>query len=501
MTFDRRNNRVQIANCKLQIEKVSGCNLTPDRRFAVANTRSKIRRGEHPTPPRGMTLIELLVVIVILTTVVAAAIPIMAPSNVDRQLREASRTANTFITGAQARAIASGRPYGIALKRLSAETKNAEDRGVCLEVFYVEQQAPFTGYDRNSRVCVSLLRNVGLATIRFVTRGPTQGDPLPTGWDADLFPTNMLRPGDVIEVGGSRFELLDHTQLARKNPDLIRDIQLIIGTARVDIDPPITGYFKQRPNTVVQIIARPINDTGQHVEPDYDNQGFQLGEDRPLRPAAPARPQSPYWARPTPYKILRQATITSDEPYQLPEGTAIDLRASGVGNTFFYYPTITSTTVGAHPRVDNDAPIFIMFTPEGRVSRVTFNWSTVPSTGAPQTDKFDQAVVDHLFLLVGRRENSPPVASATDPTLNAAFNSPTTTDEQRAELREPINWLNGDSRWLVLGAQTGRVVTIENGFVEMSAGMLQDPQFENRRNQQILAAREFTREMSQLGGR
>ncbi len=96
MTFDRRNNRVQIANCKLQIETVSGCNPTPDRRFAVANTRSKIRRGEHPTPPRGMTLIELLVVIVILTTVVAAAIPIMAPSNVDRQLREASRTANTF---------------------------------------------------------------------------------------------------------------------------------------------------------------------------------------------------------------------------------------------------------------------------------------------------------------------------------------------------------------------------------------------------------------------
>ncbi|HEX2476433.1 MAG TPA: prepilin-type N-terminal cleavage/methylation domain-containing protein, partial [Lacipirellulaceae bacterium] len=178
-----------------------------------------------PHPQRGMTLVELLVVIVILTTVVAAAIPIMAPSNVDRQLREASRTANTFITGAQARAIASGRPHGIALKRLSAETGNAEDRGVCLEVFYAEQQAPYTGYDRNSCVCISLLRNVGLVTIRFVTRGPVQETPpqLPTGWDGDLFPMNMLRPGDVIEIGDSRFELLDHTKSS--NQLLLRDAQ------------------------------------------------------------------------------------------------------------------------------------------------------------------------------------------------------------------------------------------------------------------------------------
>jgi type II secretion system protein H len=66
----------------------------------------------------GLTLIELLVVVIILTTVVAAAIPILTPSNEDRRLREAARSLNTFITAAQARAIASGRPYGIALKRL-----------------------------------------------------------------------------------------------------------------------------------------------------------------------------------------------------------------------------------------------------------------------------------------------------------------------------------------------------------------------------------------------
>ena len=468
--------------------------------FHVNNSLPPASRIPHLH--RGMTLVELLVVIVILTTVVAAAIPIMAPSNVERQLREASRTLNTFITGAQARSIASGRPYGIALKRLSQETDTDgnpnnphDDRGVCLEVFYVEQPPAYTGYDRNSRVCITVLRQVGLVSIRFMTQGPIQNDRLPAGWDADLFPIGMIRPGDVIEIGDSRFELLDHRKLVNQNPD----IQLILRNARVGID-DLTGYYRQlQQNTVVQIIGRPINDTGQQVYPEFDDWGFHLGEDRP--PGAPAGPRSPYWTRPVPYKILRQATFTSDEPYQLPEGTAIDLRASGVGNRFFYYPTVPSTANGSHPRVDNDAPIFIMFAPEGRIARVTFNWSTLPSAGAPQTEKFDQAVVENVFLLVGRRENSPPVAATNDPTLNPNTFSNPTTDEQRAELREPVNWLNGDSRWLVLGAQTGRIVTIENGFVDLSTMVLSDPLMEDRRSRQIIAAREFAPEMSQLGGR
>src|SRR4051794_2704419 len=70
----------------------------------------------------AMTLIELLVVIVILTTIVAAAIPLMSPNNDDRRLREAARGLNTYITGAQTRAIATNRPYGVALKRLAQDT-------------------------------------------------------------------------------------------------------------------------------------------------------------------------------------------------------------------------------------------------------------------------------------------------------------------------------------------------------------------------------------------
>jgi prepilin-type N-terminal cleavage/methylation domain-containing protein len=456
------------------------------------NPKSEIRNPKS-TASAGMTLIELLVVIVILTTVVAAAIPIMAPSNIDRQLREASRAANTFIMGAQARAIDSGRLYGIALKRLSQETGRPEDRASCLEMYYVEQPPPYTGYDRNSRVCLSINANSSLltVTVRFVIRGNTysqQQDGLPPGWDADLFPTNMFRPGDVIEIGTTQYVLRSSEQ-------------------RTGIRLGQNGYFvtdSPPPPIPIAITVEPINNTGQQVYPEYDNEGFELGVDRPPQPAAPARPRPPFWTAPAPYKIFRQATFTSDEPFQFPEGTAIDLRASGVGNRFFYYPPTQGTISGSHPLVDNNEPIFIIFSPEGQIARVTYTEGVAPqNTVSFVGPKYDQRVVENVFLLVGRSVNNPAIQVANDDTLdpNTSF-----TDQKRAELREQINWLQGDSRWIVLGAQTGRVVTVENGLVDPALVLAQNnnqlPQrSEPLRSMQIRAAREFAPEMSQIGGR
>ena len=80
------------------------------------------------------------------------------------------------------------------------------------------------------------------------------------------------------------------------------------------------------------------------------------------------------------------------------------------------------------------------------------------------------------------------------------------TDEQKAKLREPINWLSSNSRWIVIGPQTGRVTTIENGYVDLTAFINKyigtfAPSTENIRTAQVLEAREFTPEMGVLGGR
>jgi type II secretory pathway pseudopilin PulG len=453
------------------------------KRSACASPRALAPRSSLLAPRSALTLIELLVVIIILTTLVSAAIPIMAPTNDDRRLREASRGVNAFIAAAQMKAVQQQRPFGVAIKRLSKDTNTNivtsdlhEDNAVAIELFYVEQPAPYRGFDRTSAAMVArhtVASLSGRVLIQFVTRGLADtDDDLPVGWDVDLFPPGVIRPNDVIEIDGTQYQLLGERSLA----------------SRVAIDE--NGFFRPT-GGITRIDARPINDTGQMINPEFDGNGNRM------RDQLVATPNAPYWTSPASYQILRQPMPTSNEPFQMPDGTAIDLRASGVGrDDFFYVPGVR----------DNSQGILIMFAPEGRVSRVSF--STLPTDlleGSVVTT-FDRPVTDNIFLLVGRRENAPPPAVGNDPTLMPISNK---TEEQIQELKEPFNWLRGESRWIVIGSQSGRVVTTENAFVNPQAVInkfsLAPTNFsqksENMRNGQILTAREFAREMVQVGGR
>ena len=435
-----------------------------------------------------MTLIELLVVVVILTTIVAAAIPLLSPSNDDRRMREAARGLNTYITGAQTRAIALNRPYGVILKRLARETNRAEDRGVCLEVFYVEQPPAYAGFSPTSRCCVSL-RQSSLAVIRFVARGNPTGTGLPAGWVADMFPSQMIGPGDVIEIGGTRFELLEGDS----------SVTLQTSKQRTQTGQSDKYYLPPPAGQVPTAFARPINDTGQQINPSYDNDGYSLGPDRGPSPPAPVQPRPPYWTHPAPYKILRRPAPASDDPYQLPEGTAIDLRASGVGRDIFFHNPAASAGI---KRSDNSEDVFIMFAPEGRVSRVSFTLDPIPSNSLPL---YDQSVVENLYLLVGRRENVPPPSignsKADDLSLQATEVTAATTDEARDKIRRPLNWLGGTSKWVTIGSQSGRIATVENNFVELATIAAMGSPSDGLRNQQILTSRELTSETAQVGGR
>jgi len=101
---------------------------------------------------------------------------------------------------------------------------------------------------------------------------------------------------------------------------------------------------------------------------------------------------------------------------------------------------------------------------------------------------------------VGRRENAPPPLVANDPTLNPGA-AGGKTEEQLQEMKEAVNWLRGESRWIAIGSQSGRVVTVENAFVNPWQIVGPVSFSEERRNAQIQLAREFAREMTQVGGR
>ena len=459
---------------------------------------SRTRSGTRPSTldsrlsRHGLTLIELLVVIIILTTLVAAAIPLMSPTNNERRLREASRGLNTFITGAQARAIQLQRPYGIALKKLSQDTGRSNpndplsDNGACLEVYYVEQPPPFTGFDDTSAVRISPDNKPGRVLIQFVHRGNDDlADGLPVGWDFELLPSSTLRQGDVIEVGGSRYELVE------------------TDSNGIDENGYYTRYVGDPDGT---LSARPLSDSGQLLNFVY--------RDPDIRETYRDRT----WTRPIAYQALRQPTFTSQAPYQLPEGTAIDLRGSGVAlempaivdsdtdvGGFFHRP---QSLTGDGPAINNSDPVIIMFSPEGSVSRLRL--SNVPLD--TEDTYFDEPITANIFLLIGNSEQIPVDASGNiddDPTLDVPLNL---TDEQLTAARAKVNWLRPESRWVVIGTRSGRIVTAENALVDLrylatgttpEAATYQAATTPKlfRRAMQINEARTYAREMTQLGGR
>lgn len=498
--------RVESQESRVESRRVVCSRLALRARSATLNFRFALPtcdvRASRATRLRGLTLIELLVVIIILTTLVSAAIPLLSPTNDDRRLREASRGVNSFISAAQMKAIQLQRPFGVAIKRLAQDTNTSTnpihaDNAVSVELFYVEQPTPFRGFDDTSAVQLSLDNGssggAGQLLVQFVRRGDEEdqaADGLPDGWDRDPLPPNTVRPGDVIEVQGSRFRFID----------------------TLGMDPPPLFYDSDSGTPDGRLVTVPINDTGQQIYVKFDDKGYRLGPDR--QPSAPNPPPPPFFTYPASYKVLRQPMPASAEPFQMPDGTAIDLRASGqaieIGSSnatgFFYNPDVPSPNEA--DGVNNADPIIVMFTPEGAIERVRFNRKNVAIAGA-NDNIFDGKTVSNIFLLIGRRAIAPPptVASNTDKTLDPSNYDSTPslpTDEQKQTYKEAVNWLRGESRWIVIGAQSGRVVTADNAFVDPRTFLMPpydlDPD-DVRRARQIHAAREFAREMVQVGGK
>ena len=219
--------------------------------------------------------------------------------------------------------------------------------------------------------------------------------------------------------------------------------------------------------------------------------------------------QPPFWTTPTSYKILRQPSPTSAEPYQLPEGIAIDLRASGdsrasSNSRYFYHNAEHQQPVD---RNNNQSPVMILFTPEGTVLRVVLNVGPGLSDLSRFPDEIiSDPIVSSIFLLIGPRENIPVAQLTSDNTLKTVGMNQLTNTELE-ELKTSINWLNPESRWVVIGAQSGRVVSTENAFVDpnsvLAVATTGTPPIseasQQLRNLQINAAREFAREMTQAG--
>lgn len=461
-------------------------------------------------PPSALTLVELLIVMVILSLLVSSAIPVISPPGDERRIREASRGVNTYISGAQARAVQTGRPVGVALKKLSQETGSIEDNGVCLELYYVQQPVPYVGLSADSRVQLRQPGDVSARQqVQFITRSTNanRAANLPAGWVADLFPPGLFRVSDTIMVAGIPYRLLAPAEGGNLGLDT-------------------GGYFTAEslaPGAMPTIAIEPVDASSGEFAFSYwadNNRGHLVN----VADAAPADGNIPFWTVPLKYRILRRPVASSSPPHQLPEGTAIDLRASGFADRLFYQADVQENqpaidgrnnyASGYEAAISNPSPVLIMFSPEGTVSDVTFNVGQPPNDGADSTDDggsqdnddnfITDTVSSNLFLLVGLRENIP-----ADPTID--FGTFSGTSDELQEQKAKINWLNGSSRWVMIGGQTGTVVTVENATFDPQAGVaaahseLPTPRPALARplryNLEISLAREFAAQMSRVGGR
>lgn len=365
----------------------------------------------------GVTLIELLVVIALLVMITAVTVPAVAPSIQQRRQREAARLVSSYISGARSRAMELGRPVSVIIQRFDpgqgstnlTQAQNAAMR-TNLQPFSInlavgESPPPYSGDFTNSEI--------------YAAATPSQNPPTNPAWPGSPAGT----PVSQLAVFISQADYL--WQLTPSNTSQIR-----VGDGiRFNYQGPIYYFDHYNVNVNGYVSSQPP----QFANGNPTSPGWTVGL-LPGEALGVSYVQSPVLSG-VPYQLFRQPTTTSAvTPLQLPEGTVIDLSASGTGPTGLF----GGTTVNQ----------MVTFNPDGTIGFVYGN----DATGLPNRPN------GSIFLLIGKREQVP--VGAFVPKV--------------ANLADPSSF------WIVINMQTGQVTTAENyvpgtGGVNISAYSGNDP--------------------------
>ncbi len=329
------------------------------------------------TRRHGLTLVELLVVIIIISTLVATVIPLMVPTVEARRVREAARGVSTFISGARARALELGRPVGVMIERLPAEN------GAGVTLSYVEVPAAFSGFTSDAAIVIQ-----------------SDGPPNAYGYYSckaflppGSIPLNFIRVFDTLRVNHQGFDY----QIT--GPDTNGD-----------------SFVDVQPNFPVQLLLRVF------VGP----QGALPWSDTQL-------------SGPMPFEIFRQPQRTAAAPFQLPDGAAIDLSASGVDDDVLH--DLYAGGGGPKKANDNSFPITFLFGTTGTLHQLIHNEGLDIGVGeGPEMHR--ERLTATLHLLIGKRENIPPPEAA-----------------QATGAPETANWMDPENVWVSVGHISGQVTT------------------------------------------
>jgi prepilin-type N-terminal cleavage/methylation domain-containing protein len=119
------------------------------------------RAGSQQSLPasRGFTLIEIMVVLVIVMLLAGMILTAIRPALEARRMREAARSVSTMLYQAKARAVETGRPFGIWIERSDNSDPNAPSSRT---LYFAESPPMYAGDTENAR---ALIRQGGNAEL------------------------------------------------------------------------------------------------------------------------------------------------------------------------------------------------------------------------------------------------------------------------------------------------------------------------------------------------
>jgi len=162
----------------------------------------------RPARP-GVTLIELMVVVTILLVLTAASVPMMQPVIADRQAREATRSVNSYLSAAQAKAIESGRPAGVIFERMPGRP------GASVDLFMAVSPPPFSGFSIDSRTTSIVIEEFPSQSGEIVTRGVVEFNATDFNLAGSVRMAELVRAGDLIQFNfqGHLYEVTTPVQI------------------------------------------------------------------------------------------------------------------------------------------------------------------------------------------------------------------------------------------------------------------------------------------------
>lgn len=390
---------------------------------------------------QAFTLVELLTVLGIASLLAALILPSVKGLLADRKTSQAAILVKNYIEAARARAIGKNRSVAVVLERLSGRAADINEDGVInlldadstltpprfvsatatsFSITSRASQSPDTNFlAYNSCIKLSMAEEPLPVSERsvpvpfsFIARSPSvAATPLiPAAYD----PLVPLTDADQTSSGINEVRVFQVTGATGTNAAAMLGEFLVAGNevsfgktpTRYTITSPTTRaphdvYSGSNPTTIWFSVLneRGVDGLGEMSLPPYVN--IQAGET---------------WNE---FRIFQKPKTIYTQTLQLPKSTCIDLSLSGFANdrsglsdyrVRFASDWVISGTAGA-PRPDELRPIYIVFSPNGAISRVYANHKATSSAVSPQATRID--TVDDLFLHIGRIDQ---VHMAYDPT-------------------------------------------------------------------------------------